>query len=186
MHITNREMATVMEALVFWEEWLNDEDAWIRDCTNFQTESPLSRAEVNELMSRVKAAMKHSACSFGEPFPTWAFPLKIPTYMGHRNLISKPPITANDFTDANVPVLISPAEGIRVVLGTHDYHDNSKPDLQIERRPHGWAIFVHPDAGDPVAVLYIHDNGQTFLVPENYVGRPLQIVDDIPPELDMP
>ena len=187
MHLTKREIATVIEALGFWEEWLFDLGNDVRDFhSSFQTESPLASVEIEELISRLQAASSLTACSFGEANPTWMFPFKIPTYLGHQDAISDFSPDRTEFTEANVPVLISPAEGIRVVLGTHDYHDHTKPDIQIERRPHGWAIFLHPDAGDPVGTICILDDRRTFFVPEIYVHDPLQVVEDYPPELDFP
>jgi len=55
---------------------------------------------------------------------------------------------------------------------------------QVERRPHGWAIFLHPDAGDPVACVYYLDDGRTLLLPETHISNEIEIVDDVPPELD--
>jgi hypothetical protein len=71
-------------------------------------------------------------------------------------------------------------------MGTHDWRDNDKPDIQIERRPHGWAIFINPDAGDTVAYVYILDSGETYLVPENCARPSLSIVEEAPPEIDAP
>jgi hypothetical protein len=76
-----------------------------------------------------------------------------------------------EFGEPHVPVLIHEAEGVRIVLGTHDYNDYSKPDIQIERRPNGWAIFLHPEGGgDPSGVVYFLDDGRSFVTPENDLG----------------
>ncbi len=90
--------------------------------------------------------------------------LIVPTYLAERynpeDLSGDPP----DFGEPNVPVLIREAEGVRIVLGTHDYDDYEKPDVQIERRPNGWAIFLHPLGGsDPSGFVYFLDDGRSFL-----------------------
>lgn len=61
------------------------------------------------------------------------------------------------------PVVITPESGLRIVLGTHEVEAQESPDIYIERRPGGWAIFLHPEHGDPVAMVYILDNGQTYV-----------------------
>src|SRR5258707_1300571 len=51
--------------------------------------------------------------------------------------------TKPEFGDPHVPVLVCRSAGVRIVLGSHDYSDVDAPDIQIERRPGGWAIFLH-------------------------------------------
>jgi hypothetical protein len=76
-----------------------------------------------------------------------------------------------DFGEPDVPVLIHEAEGLRIVLGSHDYDDREKPDIQIERRPNGWAIFLHPLGGcDASGYVYFLDDGRSFLVKEKGLG----------------
>jgi hypothetical protein len=68
-------------------------------------------------------------------------------------------------------VLIREADGVRIVLGTHDYEDYEKPDIYIERRPNGWAIFLHPLGGsDPSGFVYFLDDGRSFLAKEFGLG----------------
>jgi hypothetical protein len=110
----------------------------------------------------------------------WA--LEVPTYYGARNAALDE--VAEDFAPPSVPVLVSEAHGLRIVLGTHDVEDVHMPDIQIERRPNGWAIFIHPDACDPCALIYMMDDGRSYCVVENYVSEPLQIVKDRPREID--
>jgi hypothetical protein len=75
------------------------------------------------------------------------------------------------FGDQGVPVLIHEADGVRIVLGTHDYNDHEKPDVQIERRPNGWAIFLHPLGGSGASgYVYFLDDGRSFLVKEYGLG----------------
>ena len=72
-----------------------------------------------------------------------------------------------EFGAPDVPVLIREAAGVRVVLGTHDYDDYTKPDIQIERQPNGWVIFLHPfPGGDACGYVYFLDDGRSFLVKE--------------------
>ena len=61
--------------------------------------------------------------------------------------------------------------------GTHDYDDYDKPDLLIERRPVGWAIFLHPlGGGDPVGVIYFLDDGRSFFREEPFTEPPLVVL----------
>jgi hypothetical protein len=61
-----------------------------------------------------------------------------------------------------------------------------KPDVQIERRPNGWAIFLSPLGGsDPCALVYFHDDGRSWLTKELAGPTPeLVEVNGIPPQID--
>jgi hypothetical protein len=110
--------------------------------------------------------------------------LLVPTYVGsqpHNEHSNRP-----DFAEPRVPVLVHESEGIRVLMGTHHWEDWDKPDIQVERRPHGWAVFISPTAGDPVACLYMLDSGRTYVMPEKYTEPTLEVVDDTPNDLDTP
>jgi hypothetical protein len=63
--------------------------------------------------------------------------LVVPTYMAECYENEGRDGDQPDFGEPNVPVLVREAEGVRIVLGTHDYDDYGKPDMQIERRPNG-------------------------------------------------
>ena len=93
----------------------------------------------------------------------------VPTYYGRQNeLLEKPMHARVDFSDPFVRVLVREADGIRIVLGSHDYDDQDAPDVQIERRPNGWAIFLHPEGGsDPSGYIYFLDDGRSYLIPES-------------------
>jgi hypothetical protein len=112
--------------------------------------------------------------------------LQVPTYNGNRFPEDVEAGRIKEYGEPLVPVAIYEEAGLRVVMGTHEYdNDPRKPDIVIERQPAAWAIFLHPDAGDESAYLYIHDNGHTYLVPEHYYPSvpPFSVVDrlrDIP------
>jgi hypothetical protein len=92
----------------------------------------------------------------------------VPTYYGGAFEKEVAEGEKPEFGDPYVPVLAREADGVRIVLGSHDYFDMSKPDIQIERRPNGWAIFLHPEAGgDASGFLYFLDDGRSFVSPEN-------------------
>jgi len=99
--------------------------------------------------------------------------LRVPTYngkwIGHCGL--------PEFSESKTPVLVCEADGVRVVLGTHDYHDYDKPDIQIERRNNGWMIFLHPlGGGDPSGYVFFLDDGRSFIVKEDHAGATESIV----------
>src|SRR5688572_19510281 len=95
----------------------------------------------------------------------------VPTYFGEFLEHQKNPSTREEFDHPLVPVLAREAGGLRVVLGSHDLDDLSFPDILIERRPRGWAIFLHPLGGsDPSACVCFLDDGRSFLIPENDFG----------------
>src|SRR5271156_3973696 len=97
--------------------------------------------------------------------------LMVPTYNANYFREDVASGEKKEFGDPHFPVLVCEADGVRVVLGTHDYEDYSKPDIQIERQPHGWVIFLHPLGGSD-ACGYVHflDDGRSFLVKEHPYG----------------
>ena len=111
--------------------------------------------------------------------------LSVPTYYGTA---SKGNIVGNDeFDEPDVSVLVHEADGVRIVLGTHDFEKGDKPDIQIDRRPKGWAIFLHPSAGDPCGCVYLLDDGRSFLLrerPWSSEGSIQILEDDAPTDLD--
>jgi hypothetical protein len=84
-----------------------------------------------------------------------------------------------EFGSPHIPVLIREAGGVRIVLGSHDSTDLTNPDIQIERQPNGWMIFLHPLPGsDASGFVYFLDDGRSFVQPEYDVGptTPIQVV----------
>lgn len=92
----------------------------------------------------------------------------VPTYYGNAATANgEPP----EFGDPAVPVVIRPDDGVRIVLGSHDSFADNAPNIQIKRRPHGWAVFLHPvGGGDPSGCVYFIDDGRSFVVPERALG----------------
>lgn len=72
-----------------------------------------------------------------------------------------------EFRDPYKPVVVYDADGLKIVLGSHDRHDVSVPDIQVERRYGGWVVFLHPEpGGDAAGFVYILDDGQCIIQPE--------------------
>jgi hypothetical protein len=115
--------------------------------------------------------------------------LSVPTYYGtayaDQDVLSDLP----DYDHPNVPVVIHQGEAVRIVLGSRDVMDLEKPDVLIERRPKGWAIFLHPEAGgDPSGVVYFLDDGRSFVLREDKSDNPgcVQVLLGLhaPPDID--
>lgn len=103
--------------------------------------------------------------------------LIVPTYNANAFADEIAAGKMQEFDAPFVPVLVRRAAGVRVVLGTHDFDDQSKPDIQIERRPNGWAIFLHPiGGGDPSGCVYFVDDGRSIVRRESSVGSTPQLV----------
>ena len=105
----------------------------------------------------------------------------VPTYY--------PKAAVDQFDKPRVPVSVHESDGLKLILGTPDPLSLEQPDVQIERRAHGWAVFVHPVAGgDPCGAVYFHDDGRSWFVRESDadIGTPrLQLADECPAEIDL-
>lgn len=105
----------------------------------------------------------------------------IPTYNGAVYPDGLDKTEVEDFGNPYVPVLVQPDSGLRIFLGSHA-EGPDVPDVAIERRPHGWAIFLHPVGGsDPSGYIYFLDDGRSYLVPESGLGATpeIQVVKDL-------
>ena len=93
--------------------------------------------------------------------------LLVPTYNANLFPAEVAQNTMPEFGKPYRAVLIREAAGVRIVLGTHEYNDIDKPDVQIERQPNGWVVFLHPLGGsDPSGIVYFHDDGRSYLLKE--------------------
>ncbi|HZZ28901.1 MAG TPA: hypothetical protein VFE46_12940 [Pirellulales bacterium] len=162
LEITKRESATIVAALGCWKEELAEGGEWIRESLIFAQHAPLSIQEVDELAERLKKTPDQAADDFHLFAPTYNYQL-YPKYVQSG---AKP-----EFGLPEIPVVARAAQGIRIALGTHNYDDTSKPDVQIERHPNGWMIFLHPLGGsDACGYIYFFDDGQSCLLPEYGYG----------------
>jgi hypothetical protein len=101
--------------------------------------------------------------------------LNVPTYYGSIPESELPSPAPQEFDTPYVPVLACRSEGVRIVLGSHEFLDTDFPDVQIERRPKGWAIFLHPlGGGDPSGYVYFLDDGRSYVFPETGVTPPIE------------
>jgi len=112
--------------------------------------------------------------------------LRVPTYYGHTPAYEN--AERAEWGEPYVPITVHACgDGVRLVLGG-EKHDDPCPDIAVERRPGGWAIFLHPEAGnDAAGYVYLLDDGRTYFQPERFTPGEvtvLSITDKAPPELD--
>jgi hypothetical protein len=95
----------------------------------------------------------------------------VPTYYGA--LLAKQVAKSDEpeFGAPLVPLFIRDEDGLRVLLGAPHRDRDEDADILIERRPNGWAIFLHPLTGcDPIGCVYFLDDGRSFLAKELPLG----------------
>jgi hypothetical protein len=187
MDLNDREVATIRAALEVWEEELKQGSEWIEESDLFGEHPPLSLAEIKELDARLdnrdsKDARHRLRRIQGSG--RWKLTLHVPTYYGIQRSRETEAQHRPEYGTPLVPISVAQADGVRLVLGDRPSRRRVRPDVQIERRPNGWAIFLQPEFGDPVGYVYFLDDGQSFLVVEPTAGSRLQIVSDAPPQLD--
>lgn len=106
----------------------------------------------------------------------------VPTY--HPNQ----PTGTEEYGAPHYKIAACPADGLKLVLGTEDWQDLTCPDVQIERRHAGWAIFLHAEpGGDVKGMSYFMDDGRSYFQLENFSD--MQILGDSvdkPEGLDLP
>jgi hypothetical protein len=102
--------------------------------------------------------------------------VRVPTYYGSAYETAVADGLVPEFGKPWVPVLIHRVSGVRIVLGTDDLSNLEAPDILIERRPNGWAFFMHPmGGGDPSCHVYFVDDGRSFVVPEQGVTPNMEV-----------
>ena len=105
--------------------------------------------------------------------------LMVPTYYGAAQVAPNFFPDNEEYDEPRVPVLIHDAEGVRLVLGARELQDLNKPDIQIERRPNGWAVFLRPvSSGDTGVYVFFLDDGRTFLVPDGHSSEQIEVLED--------
>ncbi len=102
--------------------------------------------------------------------------IKVPTYNASLFGEEAAKGIVPEFGAPEIPVLIREADGLRIVLGSHEFWDCTKPDVQIERQPNGWVVFLHPCSGsDPAGYVYFYDDGRCVLLKERPYDKELEI-----------
>lgn len=180
MRLTEREVLTILAALDAWKDELMEGMEWIVECHNFHDQLPLTCDEVDDLRDNLKR--RQQVVTHDHVSTSWA--IEVPTFVGHQQSQNDGP--QQEFVPPYVAILAYEEDGLRIILGSDDLDENSKPDLKIERRPHGWAFFLHPNAGDPIAFIYLLDDGRSYLMRETLTEPSIEIVDEIPHDLDNP
>ena len=176
MRLTRREITTIQVALRFWRTQMKEKRNPSSLSDLFVDELPLSVKEIDRLCDRLGKSLVVPKVSEVADLRR----MIVPTYLATRDP------NGPDCGEPQVPVLVGDAEGIRLLLGAEDWYDDEKPDVQIERRPHGWMIFVHPNAGDAVGFLIMLDDGRTFFVHEYGADPRMEELYEFPQELDHP
>jgi hypothetical protein len=180
MRFTERETATILAALEAWKDELQEGAEWIAECYDFRSFSPLTRDEIDDLRTRLKK--KDQFVTHDHVSDSWS--TEAPTFIGHQRPSDDVSTNEPEFVPPYVPIHAYEEDGVRIILGANDDEDGSKPDLKIERRPHGWAFFLHPNAGDPIAFIYLLDDGRSYLMHELLTELAMEIVTEIPHDLD--
>ena len=102
--------------------------------------------------------------------------IKVPTYNASLFGDEAAKGIVPEFGAPEIPVLVREADGLQIVLGSHDFRDCTKPDVQIERQPNGWVIFLHHCGGsDPAGYVYFYDDGRCVLLKERPYDKELEI-----------
>jgi hypothetical protein len=179
MRFTSREIATILAALDAWKDELVEGNKWLMECHDFRGNTPLTRDEVDDLRDRLKR--KRRVVIHPPDRESWL--VHVPTFVGHQHDDKELADASEAFTTPLIPMLLYKEEGLRIMLGTECIDDDSKPDVRVERRPHGWAFFFHPNSGDRAANVYLLDDGRSFVLCEP-CDPPTELVEDIPVDID--
>ncbi len=126
--------------------------------------------------------MKEKMPDIGDPIR-----LTLRTYNGRRFPNAVTADRMPEYEDTNTPIVLTVDSGLRVLLGTHDTQDLGKPDVHIERQPNGWSILMTPNGADPIACVYIHDDGRMFATSDDMtqpLGRSVTLLEPAEPVPD--
>lgn len=76
------------------------------------------------------------------------------------------------------PVLVRETDGLRIVLGSHDGEAAGTASVCLERHPHAWVIFLHPNSdADAVGYVYFFDDGKAaFYEERHYNGQSIEML----------
>lgn len=91
--------------------------------------------------------------------------IQVPTYFGNADAFGK-----EEFDVPEVPVTLVNTAGARLILGTTNPQDMDFPDIQVERRPGGWCVFINLAGGDSAGFVYMLDDGRVLFQPELWGG----------------
>jgi hypothetical protein len=110
----------------------------------------------------------------------------VPTYLGGTpaNLADD---SLEEFGKPDAQVMAYRECGVRLLLGIPGRDFDDCPDIKVERRTNGWAIFLHPmPMGDPSGYVYFIDDGRSVLIPDPWESATIEIrsPDDKVPEVD--
>jgi hypothetical protein len=196
MKLTRRECATIRAALEYWKEELDEGKEWIPDSIFFKDCSPLSANEIDALSERIvrtetedtsrRSSSSRSNRAGPNDAPSGEKPrikklkLMVPTYNANFYERQVADGIRAEFGVPHVAMLVHSADGVRIVLGSHDFLDLDAPDIAIERQPKAWAIFLHPiGGGDPAGYIYFLDDGRSYLLREQWAhpGDGIQVLE---------
>jgi hypothetical protein len=92
--------------------------------------------------------------------------MRIPTFLGAVNVHNGAPPDTPEFGRPYAELSYYRQCGMRIVMQTPGKPAEEQPDIHIERRPCGWAIFLHPQGEtDASGYVYFLDDGRSFIVP---------------------
>jgi hypothetical protein len=115
--------------------------------------------------------------------------IQVPTFYGTST--AEPPAVLPEFGAPYVPLIVKEEDGIRICLGTSDPTKIDTPDIVVERRPAGWAIFLRPCGGDDeCGHVYFLDDGRSLVqrntwFPSKLVMAMFPEIDDTPERIEL-
>ncbi len=101
-----------------------------------------------------------------------ALTLLVPTFTPS----ARPEDDGKEYSEPNAEIGMSSEEGLRLELRKGTKPEFGWPQIVIERRAHGWMLFLAPNEGDESGYLQFHDDGRMCLIRDKFV----------PTEIDCP